>query len=81
MSIEEIKYFVDLCLEGDSTIQERYEIILKQKEAAFAQFEEAKARAEYLEKKAQLYLDILNGNIPDKTNPVKWEKENMAYYL
>lgn len=32
--LDEIKYYADLCLEGYSTIQERYEIILNQKEAA-----------------------------------------------
>jgi len=31
MSVKDIKTYVDLCLEGDSTIHERYEIILKQK--------------------------------------------------
>jgi DNA-binding transcriptional MerR regulator len=31
MSIEAIKEYIDLCLEGDSTIEQRYQIILKQK--------------------------------------------------
>ncbi|WP_328041130.1 MerR family transcriptional regulator [Niallia taxi] len=39
MSVAEIKYYVDLCLEGDSTFKERHEIILKQKESALAQLE------------------------------------------
>lgn len=69
MSIEEMKAFVDLSMEGDSTLQERYEIILKQKDVALAQLEEAKSRADYLAKKADLYLDIMNKVVPDKTNP------------
>jgi DNA-binding transcriptional MerR regulator len=77
MSMEEIKDYVDLCLEGDSTIPERYKIILKQKEAALTELAEAKERAAFMEKKAQHYLDILNQKIPDNTNPAKWEKDNM----
>jgi DNA-binding transcriptional MerR regulator len=48
MSVQDIKKYVDLCLEGDSTIQERYKIILKQKEEALTQLEEAKLMAEYM---------------------------------
>lgn len=72
MSVEDIKTYVDLCLEGDSTIHERYEIILKQKAVALAQLEEAKRRVKYLEDKANHYLDIINHVIPDDTNPGKW---------
>ncbi|MNI94589.1 hypothetical protein D3C73_1527130 [compost metagenome] len=72
MSVEDIKTYVDLCLEGDSTIQRRYEIILKQQAIATAQLEEAKKRAEYMENKASLYLDIMNGVVADSTNPAKW---------
>ncbi|MEM5008484.1 hypothetical protein WKH54_25890 [Priestia megaterium] len=43
--MEDIKKYVDLCLEGGSTIQERYEIILKQKELVLAQLEEIKSMA------------------------------------
>jgi DNA-binding transcriptional MerR regulator len=73
MSVKDIKTYVDLCLEGDSTIHERYEIILKQKAVALAQLEEAKRRVKYLEDKANHYLDIINHVIPDDTNPGKWQ--------
>jgi DNA-binding transcriptional MerR regulator len=73
MSVEDIKAYVDLCLEGNSTIQERYEIILKQKVIAQAQLEEAKRTVKYMEEKANHYLEIINGVIPDDTNPGDWE--------
>jgi DNA-binding transcriptional MerR regulator len=73
MTVEDIKTYVDLCLKGDSTIQERYEIILKQKEIAQTQLEEAKQRAKYMEEKANHYLDIINGVVPDDMNPGEWE--------
>lgn len=73
MSVEDIKSYVDLCLEGRSTIQERYEIIMKQKAIALEQLEEAKQRAKYMEEKAKHYLDIINGVVLDDTNPKEWE--------
>jgi DNA-binding transcriptional MerR regulator len=75
MSVEDIKAYVDLCLEGNSTIQERYEIILKQKVIAQAQLEEAKRTVKYMEEKANHYLEIINGVIPDDTNPGDWESK------
>lgn len=77
MSIEDIRTYVELCLEGDSTIQERYEIIRKQKEAALAQLEEAKLMAAFMINKEKHYRDIFNKLIPDNTNPAKWEMDNM----
>ncbi|WP_294468365.1 MerR family transcriptional regulator [uncultured Anaerofustis sp.] len=71
MSIEDIKKYIDLCLEGDSTVEERFDIILKQKEIAERQLEEAKDRLIYLENKVKHYEDIMNGDIPDNTNPQK----------
>lgn len=78
MPLSAIKAYVDLCLEGDSTIQERYEIILKQKAAAQLQLEEAKKRAAYMEKKAEHYLDIVKRRIPDDTNPGKWRTAKIS---
>lgn len=75
MSIESIKEYVDLCLKGESTIQERYQIILDQKEIAERQLKEAKERVEYLQNKAAHYLKIVNHTIADDTNPGNWNTE------
>lgn len=75
MSVEDIKKYVDLCLEGDATIEERYEIIRKQKEAVLAQLEEVKFMAEFITNKEEHYRDIINQVIPDDTNPAYWPKE------
>ncbi|HCG4536206.1 TPA: MerR family transcriptional regulator [Salmonella enterica subsp. enterica serovar Typhi str. AG3] len=72
MSVDDIKKYVDLCLEGGSTIQDRYEIIAKQKEIVLAQFEEIKTMAEYITNKEKHYRDIINGVIEDDTNPSYW---------
>jgi len=36
MSIEDIKRYINLCLEGESTIKERYNIMVKQRDIAQA---------------------------------------------
>lgn len=75
MSLEDIKEYVDLCLKGDSTVPERYEIILKQKSIAEVQLEEAEKRVEYMKQKVKHYSDIVNNKIQDDTNPGQWEKK------
>jgi len=77
LSVEDIKNYVELCLEGDSTILDRYEIIRKTKEAALAQLEEAKLMVELITNKEKHYLDIVNQVIPDNTNPGKWQEIDM----
>ena len=72
MSLDAIKQYIDLCLEGDRSIGERYEIIIKQLEIARKQVEEAKVRLDYMEKKEALYRKIREKQLPDTTNPGKW---------
>jgi DNA-binding transcriptional MerR regulator len=60
MSIKDIKHFVDLYLEGDSSILLRYEIILKYKKIAREQLEEATRRVAFMEEKVKRYHKIIN---------------------
>ncbi len=75
MSVADIKTYVNLCLEGDSTTQERYDIFMKQKHIAQVQLEEAKERATYIEEKTEAYLDILQGVDSDDMNTVNKQAE------
>ncbi|MDP1513391.1 MerR family transcriptional regulator [Paenibacillus sp. CMAA1739] len=75
MSMEDIKKYVDLSLKGESTIEDRYEIIRKQKEVVLAQLEEAKIMAVYITNKEKHYCDIVKQVIPDNTNPSKWQSD------
>lgn len=73
MPIEVIKTYVDLCLEGDSSIPQRYTLIMEHKEAARAKLEEAKQHVAHLEQKTALYQAILEHRSPDTTNPANWD--------
>lgn len=74
MPIEFIKKYIDLCLEGDSTIPQRFALMTEHKEAALVQLEEAKQHVAHLEQKTDLYQAILEHRTPDTTNPGNWDK-------
>lgn len=74
MPIEVIKTYVDLCLEGDSTIPQRYKLIMEHKDAALAKLEEARRHVAHLEQKTVLYQAILEHRSPDTTNPANWNE-------
>ncbi|WP_079914848.1 MerR family transcriptional regulator [Paenibacillus sp. 32352] len=74
MPIEVIKRYVDLCLEGDSTVPQRCGLIMEHKEAALAKLEEAKRHIDHLEQKTSLYQAIMEHRAPDTTNPGNWDK-------
>lgn len=72
MSIQAVKDYVNLCLQGESTLEIRYEIILEQKKKLEEQLREMNERYYYIKYKAKWYDDILNRRIPDNSNPGTW---------
>lgn len=72
MSIQDIKLFHELCKkEGDQAIQERLDILIKQKEKAEEELEVAKQRLQFLNHKIEKEKRILNHLINDNQNPSK----------
>lgn len=55
MSIKDIKVFIDWCIEGDSTIDQRLELITRQREAVLAQMEQMKETLHTLDYKKWYY--------------------------
>ncbi len=74
MPIEVIKMYVDLCLEGDTTLSQRYSLMMEHKKEAIARLEEAKQHVAHLEQKTLLYQAILEHRSPDTMNPGNWDK-------
>ncbi len=54
-----IKKYIDLCIIGDSTIKDRYEIILQTKQKALKQMEELKKQLDMLDYKESLYQNLM----------------------
>lgn len=74
-----IKRYIDLCIKGDSTIKERYEIILETKEKALQQMEELKKQLSLLDYKEKFYQNLIKNNLEDCWNPMnKMDKEDKA---
>lgn len=65
-----IKRYIDLCIEGDSTIPERYEIILATKAKALLQMQELKNQLDVLDYKENYYQNLIKNNLNDKFNPI-----------
>lgn len=74
MSIEAIKEYVILCLEGDCSIMERLEIIKEQKQIIDLKIKEFQKSSQYLSEKINLYHKTINHEIGDITNPNTWNK-------
>ncbi len=65
-----IKKYIDLCIKGDSTIPERYQIILDTKEKALQQMEELKQQLAVLDYKENFYKNLIKNNLQDSWNPM-----------
>ena len=65
-----IKRYIDLCIIGDSTIQERYEIIKNTKKKALQQMEDLKKQLELLDYKEAFYKNLIKNNLKDSWNPM-----------
>ena len=65
-----IKRYIDLCIVGDSTIEERYKIILDTKEKALIQMDELKKQLAILEYKENFYKNLIKNNLKDIWNPM-----------
>lgn len=72
MSIKSIKEYVDLCLIGDSTIVQRKNIILEQKNIIDKKIAKLQECSNYLEQKSKIYDKVISKKIKDPTNPKKW---------
>ena len=77
VDLKSVKKYIDLCLVGDSTIQERYEIILETNEKALEQMEDLKKQLELLDYKENYYKTLIANNLMDKYNPTN-EKQILA---
>ncbi len=69
-----VKRYIDLCIVGDSTITERYEIIKATKEKALLQMEELKNQLSLLDYKESYYKNLIKNNLEDEWNPMNKNK-------
>lgn len=73
MSIQEMKVYLDLCLQGASTIPARQEILVRKREALLASINELNECVAYVDWKQSFYNDVLSGKRPYISNLIRTE--------
>lgn len=61
LSLKDVKYYIELYGQGDSTLPERYEIMRTQKEKTLQEMEELRLRLAVLDRKIDHYGKLLAG--------------------
>ena len=73
MSIKDIKVYMNYCLEGESTIPERKEMLDKSKDFLPKQIEEISESINFINSKQAFYDDVLSGKIKYISNLIDVE--------
>lgn len=70
VELKDVKRYIELCLIGDSTIIERYEIIRKAKLKLSKKLKNIQEQLQQIESKEKYYEKIINNSIQDCLNPM-----------
>lgn len=68
MSIDEMKTYLDLCLQGESTIPQRKAILAEKQEKLYTSIKELQANIDFIDRKQSFYDDVLAGRRPYVSN-------------
>ena len=68
MSIQEMKVYIDLCLQGEPSIPERKVILAQKREDLLKRMAELQASIDYIDWKQGFYDDVLSGKIEYYSN-------------
>lgn len=68
MSIQEMKDYLELCLQGESTIPERKELLMKKQAALRDSIKELEDSVAYIDWKQNFYDEVLSGKRPYISN-------------
>ena len=71
MSIGEMKEYLDLCLEGESTITVRKEMLAKKQAELKAEIKKLEDSIAYIDWKQNFYDDVLSGKRPYVSNLIR----------
>ena len=64
MSVKDLRHYVELCEQGDKTVQERKQIILNQKQKIEEQLKEVKIHLDLINMKLDRYDEIISKQTP-----------------
>lgn len=73
MSIQEMNAYLDLCLQGQSTIPQRKEMLEKKQKALRSSIQELEDCVAYIDWKQNFYDEVLSGKRPYVSNLIRME--------
>ena len=74
MSIQEMKEYLDLCLQGEATIPQRKVMLAQKQEALRETMREVRESIAYIDWKQNFYDEVLSGKRPYESNLTRAEK-------
>ena len=74
MSSLEMKEYLELCLQGESTIMQRKEMLAKKREALLGSIKELENSVAYIDWKQNFYDEVLSGARPYVSNLIRTEE-------
>lgn len=74
MSIQEMKEYLALCMQGEPTILQRKEILARKQESLRQQIRELEGSIAYIDWKQNFYDEILSGQRPYESNVICTEE-------
>ena len=74
MSIQEMKAYLELCLEGEGTIRTRKEMLAKKQAALRVAIKELEDSVAYIDWKQNFYDEVLSGARPYVSNLIRTEE-------
>ena len=77
LSLKDLKHYIELYQQGDSTLQERYKLLREQKEKTHQEMENLKLRLAVLNRKIDHYRKLLKEKYGIKKEMFYYEKNNM----
>ena len=74
MSIQEMKDYLDLCLQGESTIPQRKEMLAQKQQALRSSIKDLEDSVSYIDWKQNFYDEVLSGKRPYVSNLIRTEE-------
>lgn len=74
MPVKDIKRYIDLCIKGQTTINERHLMIIKQRTFVEARLFEFQKELKFLKEKENYYQKLINKEVGIKDHPYSYSK-------
>lgn len=74
LPVEQVKHYINMCIEGDATTEKRYNLMLQQREVMREELSKMEKQLQMLDYKTEYYHNILVHEQKDLHNPFVFDK-------